>query len=534
MPAPRARVARAPDGARQQEEQRMITRISWTGRRFSRRTFLKGAGGGAAALALAASGGLVLPVGAATTARFGNLVADPTRVLDLPPGFKYRIISAEGLKLSNGAPVPSDFDGMAAFPGPGGSVYLVRNHELRAESSGDKIAPPVEGRNPYMRGAIGGTTGILLGPDGKKVREYVTNAGTVNNCAGGPTPWNTWLTCEEDRSTNHGYVFEVDPADPENDLSKTPIRAMGFFSHEAAAIDPQTGIVYLTEDDFRGKIPESPTQENPQILNPENPDYNQISRASFLYRFVPNDTSRRPGALQQGGKLQVAKLDERPLYNADLAEPGDRFAVRWVDVNPDDAHGDALAKGGIAFNRLERADFAGGAFCFDDTAGGEKRLGQVYRYLPATNTLELFYEGTDENDMESPDNIVVAPWGDLIFAEDGEGENRIMGITPGGQVYKFGVHHLENKEGDTGEFAGPTFSPDGRTFFVNIQEPGVTFAITGPFPAPSAAARRAMAFAAPPAHLAPTMSGELLEAAERYGISPLTAAAYARHGVPLA
>ncbi|MDQ3318285.1 MAG: DUF839 domain-containing protein, partial [Actinomycetota bacterium] len=179
------------------------------------------------------------------------------------------------------------------------------------------------------------------------------------------------------------------------------------------------------------------------------------------------------------------------------------------------------------FNRLEGAYFAGGAFWFDDTAGGEKRLGQVFRYLPATETLELFYEGTDANNMESPDNIVVTPFGDLWFAEDGGGENRVMGITPDGQVYKFASNNLS-------EFAGPTFSPDGRTFFVNIQGEGLTFAIWGPFAKRNASRQRQMAAASPPERLAPKVSGELAEAADRYGMSSLEAAAYDRLGVPLA
>ncbi|GGE15153.1 hypothetical protein GCM10011571_15870 [Marinithermofilum abyssi] len=81
----------------------------------------------------------------------------------------------------------------------------------------------------------------------------------------------------------------------------------------------------------------------------------------------------------------------------------------WREVNPEEPHDDALAKGCVRFKRLEGAFFADGAFWFDDTAGGEKRLGQIYHYIPATETLELFAEGTDANQMESPDKSASHP-----------------------------------------------------------------------------------------------------------------------------
>ena len=507
----------------------MTGRRSGGTRRFGRRAFLGATGGATAALMLGANGMLTpaRAAGAAQASPFGALVRDPGAVLDLPPGFQYRVISHEGGRLTSGAPVPGDFDAMAAYDGPGGTTILVRNHELRLNTQADPPRPepnPVEGKNPYRPNGslvdVGGTTAIVVGPDRREIRDYVTSSGTRNNCAGGRTPWGTWLTCEEDRVDGHGYVFEVMPDDPENDLSRTPIPAMGFFSHEAAAIDPQTGIVYLTEDDFRGRI--------------DTDDPNKDTRFSFLYRYIPNDASPRPGALQKGGVLQALKIDERPLGDADFFNPGEKFVVRWVDVDPTIAADDAKAKGAVKFNRLEGADFAGGAIWFDDTAGGEKRLGQVYRYLPATNTLELFYEGTSDNQMESPDNIVVTPWGDLWFAEDGDGFNRLMGITPTGEVYTFANNRvMTDSSGDFSELCGPCFSPDGQTFFMNIQTPGITFAIWGPFPGANAARVRQMAHAAPPAHLAPAISGHLLEAAREFGLSPLEAAAFRHHGVPL-
>jgi uncharacterized protein len=489
-------------------------------RRLSRRTFI-GLGGMSAAALLLNTGRASAQIG------YGDLVPDP--VIELPQDFKYTIISPEGSKLSaGGGTVPGDPDGMAAFRGPRkGTTLLVRNHE---QNSTD--ANPVPQRNPYDPAGPGGTTGILVDSNRREVRDFVTSSGTINNCAAGATPWGTWITCEEDRTTNHGYAFEVDPSDPEGTLSKTPIYDMGYFSHEAVDIDPATGIAYLTEDDFRGDI----VDPNAEVVADDTPPG---TRVSFLYRYIPKDKSQRPGALQKGGKLQVLTL-EQGNFNADLASQGQTFGVVWRNVNPREPHEGAENLGATRFNRLEGAYFAGGVFWFDDTIGGEARLGQIFRLFPSGgyrdtgDTLELFYEGTDRNNIESPDNIVVTPWGDLWFAEDetiegGDGKNRVVGVTPEGQTYVF----ARNAKSDS-EFAGPTFAPDGQTFFVNTQTDGLTFAIWGPFARRSSTRQRKMAVAAPPAHMAPRVSGELAEAAKKFGMSPLEAAAYDRLGLSIA
>ena len=486
---------------------------------ISRRTLLRrGAmGAGGAALALGPAAALGKKAGGGSG--FGELVDDPGGLIDLPRGFRYRVVQdAIDDRLSNGAPVPDDFDGMVALPGPTkNSTLLVRNHELRpSDVSGGKA--PVPATNPYDPAAPGGTTALLIGPDDKLAESYVTSSGQLNNCAGGGTPWGTWITCEEDRTTGHGYAFEVDPYDPESALSKSPIRGMGFFSHEAVAIDPATGIAYLTEGDPRGRL-------------------DADTRVSFLYRYLPDDRSQKPGALQRGGTLQAMALEELPPgFDADSLSTGQRFGVVWHDVSADEPHDDAVAKGCTRFNRLEGAFFAGGAFWFDDTSGGEQRCGQVFRYLPSTNTLELFFEGRDRGEMDAPDNICITPWGDLWWAEDGDGEQRIMGITPDREIYTFARNrNVGLDDGTSSEFAGPTFSPDGKTFFVNIQDPGHTFAIRGPFAGRNGnAGARRMAAAAPPKRYAPRLDPALADAARRHGLTPLVAAAYDRLGVSLA
>ena len=402
----------------------------------------------------------VAPRRAPDAGPFGRPVPDPGGVIDLPPGFQYRVLSEPDRRIAAGAPLPKDPDGMAAFQGPGDTTILVRNHEIAAHEG-----PAVEGSSPYRSDQLGGTTAVVVGPDRTNEGEYVLSSGTDRNCAGGATPWGTWLTCEEAFSDDHGYVFEIDPLDPENDLGRTPIRAMGHFAHEAIAVDPTTGVVYLTEDDFHG------------IVDLEDPAAD--TRVSYFYRYVPDDPSRRPGALHQGGRLQAMAISDK-RSDGDFLSSTRRYSVRWIDVDPEEWHGASLGSA-AAFTRLEGCCYADGTVFFADTMGGPERLGRIFRYSPRTETLELFHEGGDADAMESPDNLTVAPWGDLWFAEDetiptGDDVNRIVGLAPDGSVYDFATNRLGRQE-----FTGPTFSPDGQTFFVNIQESRLTLAIWGPW-----------------------------------------------------
>ncbi|MED3645825.1 DUF839 domain-containing protein [Halalkalibacterium halodurans] len=467
---------------------------------MNRRDFLKVGGMSTLALTLGSTGLFSLEGQAKNSSNptsgfggFGPLVKDPNGILDLPKGFKYKILSRTGDRMTNGDLVPSMHDGMAAFQGPRNTTILVRNHE-----NGTNADYPVNGKNPWSKGAAGGTTALVVGPNREVIREYVTNSGNIRNCAGGPSTWGTWLTCEETRDMGHGFVFEVNPHEPENEMSKTPIRDMGYFSHEACNVDPSTGIWYLTEDN-------SP---------------------SFFYRFTPHDRSQTLGSLQKGGILEAAAIDELPHNQASNFTSGQKIGIVWKKVNPERAKEDARDLGCIRFSRLEGSWFAGGAFWFDDTNAGENKLGRIYRYFPATNTLELFYESSDHNDLEMPDNITITPWGDLWIAEDGNiGRDRMIGLTPEGNVYTFAENRLNNSE-----FAGPAFSPDGKTFYLNMQTPGITFAIWGPFARRNAARQVAMSHAAPPPGYGPQVSDKLADYAERHGMSPLAAAALERHG----
>jgi uncharacterized protein len=415
---------------------------------------------------------------------YGELAPDPAGLLDLPPGFSYSILSSAGEVMDDGYFVPEHFDGMACFPLDGSRVALVRNHELQAAmidagATGGRAnlierlrGEPHYGRDADGRVLPGGTSTIVYDlASRRREQQYLSLAGTVVNCAGGPTPWGSWLSCEENVAKDgavaeaHGWVFDV-PARHRGLVRPVPLRGLGRYRHEAAAVDPATGIVYLTED----------------------------QNDSLFYRFIP----ARAGDLQSPGRLQalafrdLAGADTRNWENATVP-PRSRHAVRWIDMadveSPeDDLRGRGHAAGAAIFARGEGIHRGTGDYYFCCTSGGAARLGQIFRYSPspqegqpgeaqAPGQLELFVESADPKLLDYADNITVAPWGHLIACEDrSDGEPcHLKGVTPEGKLYT-----LARLDWDT-ELAGACFSPDGATMFVNVYRPGRTLAITGPW-----------------------------------------------------
>jgi hypothetical protein len=268
----------------------------------------------------------------------------------------------------------------------------------------------------------------------------------------------------------HGYVFEVPATTAMEVTIPRPIKAMGRFRHEACAIDPASGVVFLTEDREDG----------------------------LLYRFIPNDRTN----LHAGGRLQALKVKDRPSLDTSNAGAGptvargERLAAEWIDVDEIDAPKDDLrhrgfTQGAAKFARNEGMWYGHGAVFFAATIGGKALKGQVWRYTPsaaegtkaeadAPGMLELFIEPNDGSVVENADNVTVAPWGDLILCEDeagpGDRSNCIVGVTPGGELYRFA-----RNAGSASELAGACFAPDGSTLFLNIQTDGLTLAINGPW-----------------------------------------------------
>ncbi len=476
---------------------------------LSRRHFLRASAAVGAAFMglrhLAGCTGLSAP-----TEPLPDFVRDPDNILHLPRGFSYRAFSRTGERMDDGFLVPGAHDGMAAFPGPGGKTIIVRNHELTPLELrlGGPFGPrqqllknmPREMMFDYGKGklpALGGTTTLHYDTKGQMLeRQFLSLAGTSRNCAGGPTPWGSWITSEEtvqkkkdDIEQDHGWCFEV-PASAEKLVPPVPLKAMGRFNHEAIAVDPTSGAVYLTEDrgDKRDPLPEEVLGGLKPALRPED------LGAGLFYRFLPEV----PGQLARGGRLQALRIKDKPScftgnWSGERIAPGQPLDVEWMDLEEvespkDDLRHRGRAAGAAAFQRGEGIWHGNDAVYFCCTDGGPARKGQVWRYVPSPEEgkpgearrpgrLELFIEPNDRSILENCDNIMVAPWGDLILCEDGPLGNFVLGVTREGRIYRIAQNGFNRSE-----LCGGCVSPDGSTLFLNIQRPGITVAVTGPFP----------------------------------------------------
>lgn len=396
--------------------------------------------------------------------------------------------------MSDGLTMPPAHDGMAAFPGNDGRIILVCNHEMTSGSPEysafgtgfSNLPEPIKERIYDWGGSetpgAGGTTTAIYNPETRETeRLFLSLAGTEVNCAGGKTPWGSWLSCEESftdagtsyaggsrivREERHGYVFEV-PANSDGLVKAEPLRAMGRFEHEAAAVHEPTGIVYLTEDRHH----------------------------SLFYRFIPNV----PGKLREGGRLQALAISGHNSFathnwsNRTAMVLRQDYDTHWIDLDDVDAVKNDLrlrgaAAGAATFARGEGLTVAGDQFVFTCTIGGADRLGQIFSYTPSPDEgqpgesgrpgqLRLIAECKPGSLLQNPDNLTIAPWGDLVVCEDTAAQCGLVGVRPNGSLYAL----ADNTWSDS-ELAGVCFAPDGKTLFVNIQYPGMTLAITGPWP----------------------------------------------------
>lgn len=360
---------------------------------------------------------------------------DPQTYMFVPPGFSVRQVAQTGKRPFAGSDYiwHADPDGGATFAMDDGGWVYVSN----AEVSG------------WRQGGVGA---LRFNAEGELIDSYPICTGTTNNCAGGPTPWGTWLTCEE---IDEGLVYECDPTGSQ---AAVPAPALGIFRHEAAAVDPVHRHIYLTEDV---------------------PDGN-------LYRFVPNHYPPGGRADLRSGRLEVA------VVSGDI--PLRTRAVEWRPVpNPmprlSDSNGmkmDAPTRyqvsGAEVFNGGEGCWYHAGIVYF--TTKGDNR---VWALDTNRSTLDLIYDKQSEQafnpGIDDVDNLTVSAGGDVLVAEDGS-EMRIVVVGPDIKPFEL-VNVIGHRDS---EICGPAFSPDGNRLYFSSQEgvagdhtDGRIYEMRGPF-----------------------------------------------------
>ena len=414
---------------------------------------------------------------------------DGVQRLALPEGFQYRSFGVAGQLMSDGNKTPLAHDGMAAFvDSANGTVRLVRNHEDRNGPNAGTVPGPVAMRYDPVAG--GGTTTLVVDAATRSlISDFVSLSGTTVNCAGGLTPWDSWITCEETNAgtpsgwgKQHGYCFDV-PAGANSIVSAVHIPSMGRFAHEAVAVD-SAGIVYETED------------------NGSN---------SGFYRFIPNQY----GNLVAGGRLQMLAIDGQPNFDTRTGQTvGQKLPVVWVDIgDPDPAgtsstavYNQGFAQGGARFARLEGCWEDGGSIFFVSTSGGLAGLGQVFEYRPTgpnKGFLTVLFESPGAAVLDGPDNLTVSPQGALLLCEDGDNDQLLRAVTTKGAIFDFALNLQTDHEWAGATFAEVPVSGNAEdvvggsrvTLFVNRQgstsgptppaagNEGMTFAIWGPWKA---------------------------------------------------
>ncbi len=373
--------------------------------------------------------------------------------------------------MTDGLVVPGLPDGMCAFSGSPGQLVVVRNHELEP---GDQGLGPFARRGPtdeeksraYDRGgkllaAPGGTTTMVVdGATGVVVRQWLSLAGTLRNCNGGRTPWGTWLSCEESvlraadgLERDHGWVFEVVPTNEPELQRAEPVEGMGRFNHEAAVVHAASGAVFMTED---------------------RPD-------GLLYRYSP----RVPGRLRAGGELMALSLPKHPGVSTGnrgdgpLFRHGESHPAAWVPLDrayssDDTLRLDGRGRGAVIFDGGEGMWIDGDLITVAATGGGAAGAGQLWAIDLRGPSLTLVAESSVSGCLRFPDAVVGAPWGDILVCEDADAAPRVTGVRPSGETYTFAMNATSS-----GEFTGLTFSPDGKLLLMNIQDPGMTIAVSG-------------------------------------------------------
>jgi len=385
---------------------------------FDRRALLRRAGAGATLAGLAAGplAGRASASGGDGADGLGPLLPPDANGLALPPGFTSRVVAVSNQTVPGTNYVwHRDPDGGATFATDDGGWIYVSNAE---------------------RGAgLGGVGALRFDAAGNVVDAYRILSGTTRNCAGGPTPWGTWISCEE---TGNGRAWECDPYTPNSQGIVRP--AMGVFQMEAAAVDPVDQVIYLTEDRSDG----------------------------LLYRFRPSNYP----------DLSSGTLEAAQILGAGAIQVGEVRSMTWHPVpDPTVSLGTATrfqVPLATRFNGGEGAWYEGGTVHI--TTKGNNR---VWRIDTVNQTIEIIYQlaGSPTPVLSGVDNVYVTPRGDVYVAEDG-GNLEIVAITKSGIAKP--IMRLVGVSGS--EITGPALSPDlTRLYFSSQRNPGVTFEVMGPF-----------------------------------------------------
>ncbi len=395
-------------------------------------------------------------------ANIGELSLDPLTQIRIPEGFSVRAVARSGLPVvtpGGGSPITLGFN-WHVFP-DGGATYALADGGWVYTSNSE--VPAV---------AAGGCSAIKFNAAGEVVDAYPILTGTTQNCAGGKTPWQTWVSCEE---TDSGVCWECDPFAESQGVAKP---SLGLFAHEAIAVDQDKGVIYLTEDNSSGRF----------------------------YRWVAdaNDIDPNTGRIaMEAGTLQVMNLVgfENGGYPEADAQLRELRAVTWVDVirpsEPQSTVRDELAAAaqsvpGTRFNGGEGLWYYSLPAGINHTprGGSVPTRGIVFFTCKGDNRVwaldvenqlaELIFDNEQiEPDFKDVDNLTVSPWGDVVVAEDPPSEpySRIMVLLPNATCVV-----LVQCEHPGSEICGPAFSPDGRKLYFSSQRRGLgeTYELTIP------------------------------------------------------